>query len=324
MVSFQNLKRRCLAPLRRFRHPKTVYFTVSSISHLNRARTLAQSIAKAMPYAEFIVFMGDKKVDAVLAAARDLKIIPVEDMGISGTQKMFNEYSAFQLNAAMKPFCFDYVFDQLGYARAVFLDADTFVLSELDEVQTLLDRGASCVLTPHITEPIQTSYSFPTDFDIMRTGSYNSGFVAFNNAPEARKFTRWWGDKLRDDCVDDPGRGIFVDQRYCEMAPAFLAKFKPLRHAGYNVAYWNLMHRPMTLHREEWWTCGVRVRFVHFSGIDVQNPDLFSKYQMQYRRGRMNGMESLYEQYLTLLEQNDHFPSGRYSEFPFQFGKGLQ
>lgn len=274
----------------------------------------------AEPSADLVVFLGDCAVDGLLAGLPDLKIIPAADMGIRDFNGRTRRYSAFEFNASLKAAGFDYCFDELGYRRAIYLDSDIYVLRSLDHVYRSFDRGVSCIMTPHITEPIKTGLAYPSDFDILKAGICNSGFLAFANVPESRAFLTWWGQKCHAECILDLERGIFLDQRYCDMACAFISNFELLRHGGYNLAYWNLMHRPVSQVKGVLLAGKCPVHFVHFSGIDLARPEIFSRYQTQFSRGNLNGLEAVYEEYIALLAANDRFPGGRYSDYPYGFG----
>ena len=60
----------------------------------------------------------------------------------------------------------------------------------------------------------------------------------------AGEFLDWWADRCRRDCLHDVPEGLFVDQRWVDLAAAY---FPPhvLRDPGLNAAYWNLDERPI-------------------------------------------------------------------------------
>jgi hypothetical protein len=180
-------------------------------------------------------------------------------------------------------------------------------------------EGADCILTPHITRPIDDG-RLPSELDLMRAGTYNLGFCAFARTTDARNFVTWWRAKLATQCLAQPNRGIFVDQRYCDFAPAFINRTAILRHPGYNLAYWNLTYRPVTRIEGEYRAGGEPVHFVHFSGIEPHNPDSVSKYQERFRRSDLGEFGSLYDDYLDRLLANNRSPDGPYSDIPYGFG----
>ena len=94
--------------------------------------------------------------------------------------------------------------------------------------------------------------------------------------------------RLYRECLHEVERGLFVDQRWMDFAPAFLPGAVILRDPGYNVAYWNLAHRRIAgggrrLARPR--RAGgddVPLRFFHFSGYDFRRPELISKFQNRF------------------------------------------
>ena len=58
-----------------------------------------------------------------------------------------------ELNTAVKPWMFAHL-KALGYRHVVYLDPDILVMDRLADVERLLDEGATGVLLPHLTAPI--------------------------------------------------------------------------------------------------------------------------------------------------------------------------
>ena len=69
----------------------------------------------------------------------------IDELAIDDLDDMAFRYSILELNTAIKPYCFDYLFDALRYDTAIYLDPDILVLSPLDHVRTALEEGASCL-----------------------------------------------------------------------------------------------------------------------------------------------------------------------------------
>ena len=101
------------------------------------------------------------------------------------------------------------------------------------------------VLTPQITEPIELDGKFPTGLDILQSGVFSLGFLAFRNTPRVSKFLDSWGQNLRHfTCCD-----LAYDQPYQETIPSFFEStdLSILRDEEYNVAYWNLQTKGQRL-----------------------------------------------------------------------------
>jgi hypothetical protein len=297
---------------------RIAYFSICSLNYFHFARTLAQSLRAAEPEAELHLFVADHWSEAAVAAAPEFHAIPLDAVGIPNLPDMAFRYDILEFNTAIKPFCFDYLFSRKGFDRAIYLDPDVYVLKPLDHVLQAFADGADCVLTPHITCPIDDG-RYPGEIELLLAGVFNLGFAAFANSPDARRFLAWWRQKLATGCLRDTANGIFVDQRYCDFAPAFIDRLTVLRHPGYNLAYWNLVYRTVEKSDDGYLACGQPVRFVHFSGIDPQRPELFSRFQDRFRRADLAAFGTLYDEYLAHVERNDLSNGLQFSKIPYGF-----
>jgi hypothetical protein len=63
------------------------------------------------------------------------------------------------------------------------------------------------------------------------------------------------------------------------MVPALFDDVAILRNPGYNVAYWNMPSRPLSLVEGKWFAGGEPLVFFHFSGFDPKHPDVLSRFQ---------------------------------------------
>lgn len=67
----------------------------------------------------------------------------------------------------------------------------------------------------------------------------------------------------------DPARGLFTDQRWIDLAPAFFEEVHVVRDRGCNVATWNIHHRPLKRNATGALEAGGDLlRFYHFTGYD--------------------------------------------------------
>ena len=300
--------------------PKFAIFTICSLNFLGYARTLAQSLEAAYGKVDFYTFLADRNDVSIVEKIFDLKIIPAESLNIPNFLDMAFKYSIMEFNTSLKPFCFEFLFDTKGYDHVIYLDSDIYVLRPLEHVTAALEDGNACVLTPHITAPLLDG-KHPNDFEILRAGVYNLGFAAFKNEPSARRFIAWWKDKLAEDCYVAVERGVVCDQRYCDLAPAFIEKTLILHHPGYNLAYWNFLQRPVARTGSGYTAAGLPLYFAHFSGIEPDNPDNISKHQNRFRRRDLDDVGLLYDFYLERFAANDLQAWGRFSSLPYGFGR---
>ena len=178
----------------------------------------------------------------------------------------------------------------------VYLDPDILLFRPMVEVFDGLGAH-NIVLIPHIMQPLQDGKE-PSDLSIMKSGVYNLGFLGVRNDPEARALIAWWGERCYLHCRVDVAGHMFTDQRWMDLAPAFVPNPLILRHPGYDVAYWNLAHRRMEQDGDgAWLVNGDPLVFFHFSGISPEDPTVFSKHQNRFTRETLGPVTALCEFY---------------------------
>lgn len=256
---------------------KTAVFTIVSLNYGAYARTLMESVAAAHPDWARFVLLVDRTADADGFGAGLFSTLQVEELPLPRKREFLFRYDIMELNTAVKPTMFAEL-RRRGFERVVYIDPDILVIQPLVDVVKLLDQGATAVVTPHLTAPLDDG-RHPSELEIMRAGAYNLGFLALGGTRQADAFIKWWEEKLEYGAVSDPARGLFTDQKWVDLAPGMFGGFAILRDPGYNVAYWNLPHRPVTQENGAWLAGGSALRFFHFSGFDPLNPKPFSKHQ---------------------------------------------
>lgn len=282
---------------------KTAFFTICSNNYLAYARTLFESLRRSGESGEAFCFLADDRGGDNLYEGAPFRVVLASDCGVPSFWDMAFRYDVMELNTALKPFCIRYLFDELHFERVVYVDPDLYFLSPIAEVHEAFARGAEVILTPHICAPLEDGYD-PDDLRIMQTGIYNLGFGGWRNSPASRELVDWWCRRLLEGCVVDLPRGIFVDQKYMDMAPAFVERTCILRHPGYNLAYWNLAHRSVRMAGGEWLANEQPLRFVHFSGVVPADRTIFSKHQNRYAASDIGPLRALLNEYLDRLSAN--------------------
>lgn len=285
--------------------PKPLYFTICSANYLAYAITLGRSLVEADPDARFVVYLADEGLSEEDRGRIGFEVVEARELAVPSFADMALRYSIMEFNTAIKAACLEHAFDRLGADAAVYLDPDILVLKPLEHVEQALAEGAELVLTPHALAPLDDGAD-PDDVRLMRTGVYNLGFCAFANTPGARAFIAWWAERMTTDCRVALDEGLFVDQKFLDLGPAYVAGTHILRHPGYNTAYWNLMHRPVTREGEGWRAAGEPLHFFHFSGVIPGDPSVFSKHQNRFTVEDIGDLRGLLETYLDRLAQNGH------------------
>jgi glycosyltransferase involved in cell wall biosynthesis/SAM-dependent methyltransferase len=184
------------------------------------------------------------------------------------------------------------------------MDPDILVVSRMNELDDALAEKFQAVLTPHITSPAEGCEVH--DQKMLLFGIYNLGFIALRNTEPVRDFVKWWERKLEKDCVIDLENGLFVDQKWMDLLPAFLDRVKILRHVGYNIAYWNLSQRQITHKQDQWLSNADPVRFVHFSGNKLDDEYAFSRHSGEFNRDNIGDLASLLDTYKKLVYDHGH------------------
>ena len=298
----------------------TAIFTIVSANYIAFAATLMQSVRRFHPDVPRFIILSDARhsFDDLDIAA---ELIACDELGIHLIGNMKLWYSVIEFNTAVKPFTFRHLFNDRGFASAIYLDPDIQLYAPLDQVFTAL-ADHSLVLTPHMTKPLQDG-KHPSDLSIMKSGVYNLGFAGIANDEDGRHLVQWWCDRLFNHCrVDVPGN-MFTDQRWMDLAPALVQRPFLLRDPGHNVAYWNLVHRTVDRGPDSTWQAnGAKLVFFHFSGIDPEDATVFSKHQNRFKIETLGAVAGLCDEYRNRVLANGWLKHKRTPYAYATFGDG--
>ncbi|MBI2212963.1 MAG: glycosyltransferase [Acidobacteria bacterium] len=259
---------------------RTALFSIVSPNYRAFARVLMASAKRHQPDWDRFVLFVDSGSDFTLPAGEPFTAVPLADLALPNRQQFCFKYTILELNTAVKPWMFEHLFAK-GYDRVVYLDPDIAIFSPLVE----LDGGPAetfLTLTPHLTGPIGGD-DHPSERSILQAGTYNLGFLAARRQPSLGAFLSWWQDRLEHQCVVEIERGLFVDQKWIDLAPGLFPGVSVLRHEGYNVAYWNLAQRTVKTDGRGYSVNGQPLRFFHFSGYDPGLTGRVSKHHHSLR-----------------------------------------
>ncbi len=295
-----------------------VFFTIASANYTAYARTLMDSVRWHHPDASRYLFLADEDPGDLGLDPDLLTVVPARALPIPHFDHMALRYSILELNTALKPYAFQWLSERHPDDLIVYLDPDILVLSPLTEVVEAAEAGALAVVTPHLTAPLEDGRR-PDELGIMRAGAYNLGFIAMGSHPARGDLAAWWGRKLEFGALIDFEGGTFTDQKWVDLVPGMFPDVVILRHPGYNLAYWNLAIRTVARDVDGRLVAdGLPVSFVHFSGIDPNNPAQFSKYQDRFSIDDLGALRPWHLRYLELLRENGH---ARYARIPYAFGR---
>jgi glycosyltransferase involved in cell wall biosynthesis len=290
--------------------------TIVSNNYLALAVVLAESYREQHPGARVFVCIVDRPHARVDYAALPFETVFVDALGIPGFDTLAFRYGVLELNTAVKPFVLEWLRDQRGLERVLYLDPDILVLGRLDGLAAALERGP-LVLTPHITAPLDDERQ-PSERLVLMCGVYNLGFVGLRLDASTASFLRWWQQRLLRFCLHDVAHGLFVDQSWMDLAPCFLPDVQIAREPIYNVAYWNLGQRqPRPGPDGRYELDGRPLAFVHFSGLPFDDLERVSRYQDRVRLSERPELRPLFEDYRARVWAAGH---AEHRHLPYAFG----
>ncbi|MBK6005767.1 hypothetical protein JJB11_06635 [Ramlibacter ginsenosidimutans] len=260
---------------------RTCFATIASGNYLAYARVLRDSVSRHMPEAAFRLLIVDRRTAALDSelAETGLSATYAEQLGLPDFELIAYKFDVVELNTALKPSFLKQLFTE-GYEQVVYLDPDIQVLAPPEPVLAAL-HDCEIVLTPHALRPVMDGKR-PSDIDFLRGGTFNLGFVGLRAGANARAFLDWWERRCLALGFNDATFGVFVDQKWVDLAPSYFDSVRVLRHPGCNVAYWNLHERTLERSASGYTANGQTLSFFHFSGVDALRPERLSRHQNRH------------------------------------------
>jgi hypothetical protein len=249
-----------------------VYTSITK-SYIPKARVLAKSVKHFHPDWTFVLLYSDD-----LPIGFDLKqepfddVLTIEQLGIPNWKAWAFGHAVVELCTAVKGPAAELLAQRPGVDKIMYIDPDIKLFNSLSSLETLLDQH-EILLTPHLLDA-ETEISAIQDNEIsaLKHGVYNLGFFAARTSGQGLDFIRWWAERLRLFCRDDIPGGLFTDQRWCDLAPAFFSELRIVRDRGCNVATWNIAHRRLSKDDAGVFLVeGTPLRFYHFTSYDNGN-----------------------------------------------------
>ena len=294
---------------------KVCFFSIVSKNYTHVVRTLMESLEEHYPDADRVVALCDQQDDFDYSYD-NFTIFPITRLNnIPQVKKFLFRYTILELNTAIKPYVIEKLFER-GYEKVFYIDPDIKFYSDPSEMIDLLEEN-QVLLTPHLTG-LLVDEKAPTELDILRSGTYNLGFIGLRNTENTNALVKWWQSKLYEDCVVDLNRGLFVDQKWMDLVPGLFSGVYVQRHEGWNVAYWNLAHRDVVRTVEGYKVNGQNLVFFHFSGF-ASNSKTLSKHQNRFSKvSAGSAVAELCKEYETDLER---FGAKECKELEYAFGR---
>lgn len=259
---------------------RTVCFTSASYSYLDRARTLFHTVEEFHPEWDRVLVLVDEPAPGLTERPEvgdNYRTLKYSELGIEGLSAWAFEHNVVEMCTAVKGAALCQLLGA-GYDRAVYLDPDIALFGRMDEVESLLEVH-DIVLTPHLLAPERGMGIEDNELSALKHGVFNLGFLAVANRPEGNRAAQWWRDRLLQFCFEDIPNGVFTDQKWWDLAPAFFPSTAVLRHRGYNVASWNLSDRLISINRDGSVLAGAEpLVFFHFTKVDTVGEEMLVRY----------------------------------------------
>jgi hypothetical protein len=286
----------------------TLYFTLCSNNYLPFALTLGKSLKEFQAEARFVIGLVDQLDPHIdYSAWKEFDILACFDLGYPEFESMLARYNIIEFNTSVKPFYFEYLFAKYPEVdRIYYLDPD-LCFYQSPQVMDEEWGEAEILLTPNLiyTTPMPSTGELAS----LRHGMYNLGFIGLKRGTESFRLIQWWKERLKEHCRIDKCYGIFVDQKWMDLAPLFFDKIKSVKHSGWNMAWWNFSERKLLKTSNGYAVNQVDTPlvFFHFSGFKPDQSHLTERLLTEeFKEAENAALAALYESYRNQLLNNDY------------------
>ena len=284
-----------------------IAFTICTNSFLSLARAAAKSFLSHHHDYEFFVGIIDPPDPRIENYYKGFTIVNCDQIGVEELDPMARIYNISELSCALKSYFTRYFIKEYPSASEIlYLDADLFFYAPLTELPDL-HKQYDIVLTPHIIKPMVFDGKQPDEIAYLATGTYNGGFFSIRVTENSCRFIDWWCERMRHYCFYSLDQGLFVDQKWMNLVPVFFEKVFIIKSAGYNVSYWNLHERSISFNDNQYWVNkDDKLRFFHFSSINLKQGILFYKQQDRFSDASLPLVKELFVKYRELVFQEGY------------------
>ena len=245
-------------------------FTSCTNNYIPKARILASSLKSFHPNWTFCLLLGEAPPQGFALENEPFdRLVTFDQLPIPKYPGWLFRHRVVEVCTAAKGPALFHFLAREKHDKVMYIDPDIMVCNTLSPLETMLD-GHDILLTPHQLAPQETPRSVEDNERVaLKYGVFNLGFAAAARRGDGLRFARWWRDRLLEYCYDDIPNGLFTDQRWCDLAPAFFPNLGIVRDPGCNAASWNLTDRTITRAADGTFLAnGGPLRFYHFTGFD--------------------------------------------------------
>jgi hypothetical protein len=242
------------------------YCTIVSANYLPQALTLAESFREVYPG----VILNVLVIDLDWGSIKDhsnIHYLFVSDLSIETSQvrKMQAYYDVVEFATAMKPTLLLHLLRDSNETVS-YIDPDIYIFSQVSHAQAIGEE-TGLAITPHRVTAMPFYPASPKELSFLRVGIYNLGFICVGK--KATSVLQWWEKRLRWHATQFDGLPYFTDQKWADFFPTF-TQCKILDHKGYNLAFWNIDERPLSVRNSEFFAGDEKLVFVHFSQMSSE------------------------------------------------------
>ena len=287
---------------------ESIYFTLCSNNYLPFAINLGNSLKSFDPSVKFIIGLVDQLDTQIdYSAWKEFEVLPCFDLGYLEFETMLAGYNIIEFNTAVKPFYFEYLFTKFPEVDQIYyLDPDLCFYQSpkgMDEEWGEFE----ILLTPNLiyTTPKPSTGELAS----LRHGMYNLGFIGLKRGAESFRLIQWWKERLKEHCRIDKCYGIFVDQKWMDLAPLFFDKIKSVKNPGWNMAWWNFRERKLIQTSEGYAVnqADTPLVFFHFSGFKPDRTHLTERVlTSEFEEAESKTLADLYGDYRSRLLANGY------------------
>jgi len=298
---------------------QTALCTIIAKNYIAHARTLVESFRECHPEIACYVLIVDEFEKYVVPAQEQFEVISLRELELPKARTLCFKYNVTELCTATKPFLLEHLLQKRGIQKLLYIDPDILVTAKLSELFAKLDRF-DVVLTPHVETDYPEDGLQPDDSAVLQTGLFNLGFIGVRDSENTRELLRWWKRKLQDKCVVHVQGGLFVDQKFMDLASVLFENIYVEKGTGYNVAYWNLHSRKIGKSNGIWTCNDGPLYFFHFSGYQQEDRESLTthipKGEMRYRLTDLPELREMFSEYARRVESHGYAES---HEWPYTF-----
>ena len=295
-------------------------FTICCANYLAQAAAFVASARQHYPDARLFLCLAEREHDPTFPIPDGCHVVLPSELGIRDFESFAFRYTVTEFSTAIKPAMFAFLLRQYGFGTVLYFDPDVQIFARSRGVLERLQAGGSFALTPHLCHP-PGPRGDPDEIGILRAGAFNLGFLGVQSCPESDRLVDWWVDQVQFNCLNRPDQGLFVDQRFLDLAPGLGDSVQICRSPALNVGYWNLSERRLDRRDGEWLVDGQALEFFHFSGFDPHRPWRLSKHTRLFDRPDDPHLDALVRTYADQLLQHGYdavrqsaYSFGRFSD----------